>query len=72
MFKVNSMDTNCPREVWAAVSVAQTGVMAFRIPVPMPFNTRAFQYSVSKCFTARNTYVYTAFKTYHKTSSLHS
>lgn len=38
---VNSMATNCPREVWEAVSVAQTGTMTFRIPVPMPLTTRA-------------------------------
>jgi len=38
---VNSIATNWPREVCSAVSVAQTGVMAFRIPVPIPFKVRA-------------------------------
>lgn len=35
------MATNCPREVCEAVSVAQTGVIAFRMPVPIPFRVRA-------------------------------
>lgn len=72
MFKVNSIDTNCPREVWAAVSVAQTGVMAFKIPVPMPFNTRALPFEVSQYVTAFDTILEIATATYHKTSSLHS
>ena len=46
MFSVNSMATNWPREVCSAVSVAQTGVMAFRIPVPMPLKIRAVHFSV--------------------------
>lgn len=41
MFNVNSMETNAPRDVCEAVSVAQTGVMAFKMPVPMPLKTRA-------------------------------
>lgn len=48
MFSVNSMATNWPREVCSAVSVAQTGVMAFRIPVPMPLKTRALRFSLMK------------------------
>ena len=46
MFSVNSMATNWPREVCSAVSVAQTGVMAFRIPVPMPLKIRAVHFSL--------------------------
>lgn len=41
IFRVNSMATNCPRDLCSAVSVAQTGTMAFRIPVPQPFMRRA-------------------------------
>lgn len=35
------MATNWPREVCSAVSVAQTGVIAFNMPVPMPLKIRA-------------------------------
>jgi hypothetical protein len=35
------MAMNCPRLVCSAVSVAQTGTMAFRIPVPTPLIRRA-------------------------------
>ena len=45
MFSVNSMATNWPREVCSAVSVAQTGVIAFRIPVPIPLKIRAVLFS---------------------------
>ena len=41
MLRVNSMATNCPRDLCSAVSVAQTGTMAFRIPVPQPLMRRA-------------------------------
>jgi hypothetical protein len=41
MFRVNSMAMNWPREVCSAVSVAQTGTMAFKMPVPKPLKTRA-------------------------------
>ena len=40
------MATNWPREVCSAVSVAQTGVMAFRIPVPIPLKIRAEHFSL--------------------------
>ena len=46
MFSVNSMATNWPLEVCSAVSVAQTGVMAFKIPVPMPLKIRAVRFSL--------------------------
>ncbi len=45
MFSVNSIATNWPREVCSAVSVAQTGVIAFRIPVPIPLKIRAVLFS---------------------------
>lgn len=35
------MATNLPLDVCEAISVAHTGVMAFNMPVPMPFKTRA-------------------------------
>ena len=35
------MATNLPREVCSAVSVAQTGTIALRIPVPQPLTKRA-------------------------------
>lgn len=35
------MAMNWPREVCSAVSVAQTGTMAFKMPVPMPLTARA-------------------------------
>lgn len=35
------MATNWPREVCSAVSVAQTGVIAFNMPVPIPLKIRA-------------------------------
>jgi hypothetical protein len=35
------MAMNCPRDVCSAVSVAQTGTIAFRIPVPIPLMNRA-------------------------------
>lgn len=38
-----------PREEWEAVSVAQTGVMAFRTPVPTPLNTRAQNIQFADC-----------------------
>lgn len=41
ILSVNSMATNCPRDLCSAVSVAQTGTMAFRIPVPQPLIRRA-------------------------------
>ena len=49
IFSVNSIDTNAPREEWLAVSVAQTGVIAFRIPVPTPLNTRAQNIQLAFC-----------------------
>lgn len=48
MLRVNSMAMNWPRLVCSAVSVAQTGTMAFRIPVPTPLIRRAvWEVSVS-------------------------
>jgi len=41
IFNVNSMATNCPRDLCSAVSVAQTGTMALSIPVPHPLIRRA-------------------------------
>lgn len=35
------MAINCPRDVWSATSVAQTGTMELRIPVPTPLTKRA-------------------------------
>lgn len=43
MLRVNSMATNCPRDLCSAVSVAQTGTMAFSIPVPQPLIRRAWR-----------------------------
>lgn len=38
------MEMNWPREVCSAVSVAQTGTIAFRMPVPHPLMRRAVAY----------------------------
>lgn len=46
MFSVNSMATNCPRDLCSAVSVAQTGTIAFRIPVPHPLIRRALDHQL--------------------------
>lgn len=47
MFSVNSIAMNCPLEVCDAVSVAQTGTMALRMPVPKPLIRRAVHQTVS-------------------------
>lgn len=47
MFKVNLTETNWPREVCSAVSVAQTGVIAFKIPILMLMKTRARLVSIA-------------------------
>ena len=49
MFSVNSMATNCPRDLCSAVSVAQTGTIAFRIPVPHPLIRRALDHQLYNC-----------------------
>ena len=41
------MATNWPREVCSAVSVAQTGVIAFNMPVPIPLKIRAATFQLS-------------------------
>jgi hypothetical protein len=41
IFRVNSMAMNWPRLWWETDSVAQTGTMAFRFPVPKPLMRRA-------------------------------
>lgn len=41
MLSVNSIAINCPRPVCGTLSVAQTGTMAFNIPVPKPLIKRA-------------------------------
>lgn len=46
IFSVNSMATNCPRDLCSAVSVAQTGTIAFRIPVPHPLIRRALNHQL--------------------------
>lgn len=46
IFSVNSMATNCPRDLCSAVSVAQTGTIAFRIPVPHPLIRRALDHQL--------------------------
>ncbi len=53
MFSVNSMATNCPRDLCSAVSVAQTGTIAFRIPVPHPLIRRALNHQLYNCKTGK-------------------
>jgi len=41
MLRVNSIAMNCPRDLCSAVSVAHTGTIEFKIPVPLPLTRRA-------------------------------
>ena len=65
MLSVNSMAMNWPRLVCCTLSVAQTGTMAFSIPVPNPLIKRALQQSVKKTSHIPN-------KTYQKSSKYDS